>query len=97
MITSAGCLTMCGIAAKASPRYFPCVDLEQERAEVERVAVSWQDVPEAEQEAMLAGFGKMLEYLDTSDDGEYQLSLDVKRLMQQIEAGLGRTAAPAGS
>jgi hypothetical protein len=69
------------------------VDLEQERAEVERVAVSWQDVPEAEQEAMLAKFGKMLEYLDTSDEAEYELSLDVKRLMHKIEAGLGRTTA----
>jgi len=40
------------------------VTLEQDRAEIERVAVSWQDVPEPEQEAMLASLGKMLEYLD---------------------------------
>ncbi len=76
-------------------RYFPRVDVEEERAEVERVAVSWQDVSEAEQEAMLTKFGEMLEYLDTSDDAEYQLTLDIKRLMRQIEAGLGRHTGAA--
>ena len=53
------------------------MDIEQERAEVERVAVSWQDVSQAEQESMLAKFGRMLEYLDTGDDAEYQISLDI--------------------
>jgi hypothetical protein len=64
------------------------VDIEEERAEVERVAVSWQDVSEAEQEAMLARFGQMLGYLDTGDDAEYQLMLDIKRLMRAIEDSL---------
>ena len=64
--------------------------LEQDRAEIERVAVSWQDVPELEQEAMLASLGKMLEYLHSSGDAEYQLRLDAERLMTKIEAGLGR-------
>jgi len=66
------------------------VTLEQDRAEIERVAVSWQDVPEPEQEAMLASLGKMLEYLDSSEDAEYQLRLDAERLITKIEAGLGR-------
>jgi hypothetical protein len=66
------------------------VTLEQDRAEIERVAVSWQDVPEPEQEAMLASLGKMLEYLDPSEDAEYQLRLDAERLIVKIEAGLGR-------
>ena len=48
------------------------------------------------QEAMLAKFGRMLEYLDTGDDAEYQLSLDIKRLMGKIEAGL-RTATASPS
>jgi len=72
------------------------VDIEQERAEVERVAVSWQDVSQAEQESMLAKFGRMLEYLDTGDDAEYQISLDIKRLMGKIEASL-RTATASPS
>jgi hypothetical protein len=34
----------------------PCcgMTIEEDRAEVERIAVSWQDVPGLEQEAMLA-------------------------------------------
>ena len=64
--------------------------LEEDRAEVERVAVSWQDVPESEQEAMLTRLGKMLEYLDPSEDAEYQLRLDAERLMQKIEAVMGQ-------
>ena len=72
------------------------MDIEEERAEVERVAVSWQDVSQAEQEAMLAKFGRMLEYLDTGHDAEYQLSLDIKRLMGKIEASL-RTATASPS
>ena len=64
--------------------------LEQDRAEIERVAVSWQDVPEPEQEAMFAGLGKMLDYLDSSENAEYQLRLDAERLIVKIEAGLGR-------
>ena len=38
--------------------------LEEDRADIERVAVSRQDVPEIEQEAMVAKLGTMLEYLD---------------------------------
>ncbi len=70
--------------------YAPAMGLPENRAEIERVAVSWQDVSEAEQEAMLARLGKMLEYLDSSEDAEYQLRLDAERLMLEIEAGLGR-------
>ena len=40
---------------------------------------------------MLASLGKMLDYLGF-DDAEYQLRLDAKRLMEKIEAGMGRTA-----
>lgn len=63
---------------------------EEDRAEVNRVAVSWQGVPEAAQESMLGRLGKMLEYLDLDDDAEYQLKRDAERLMKKIEAGLGR-------
>ena len=44
---------------------------------------------------MLTKFGEMLQYLDTSDDAEYQLTLDIKRLMRQIEAGSGRHTGAA--
>ena len=64
--------------------------LEQDRADIERVAVSWQDVPEIEQEAMVAKLGTMLEYLDPSEDAERQLRLDAGRLLRTIEASLGR-------
>ena len=64
--------------------------IEEDRAEIERVAVSWQDVSPTEQEAMLARLGGMLEYLDSSEHAEYQLRLDAKRLMGKIEAGLGQ-------
>ena len=63
--------------------------LKEDRAEVERVAVSWQNVPEAEHEAMMTKLGNMLEYLDSSEVAEYQLRLDIERLMEQIESGLG--------
>jgi len=63
--------------------------IDEDRAEIERVAVSWQDVPPTEQEAMLTSLGRMLEYLDSKEDAEYQLRLDAKRLMGKIEAGLG--------
>jgi hypothetical protein len=66
------------------------VTLEQDRAEIERVAVSWQDVPEPEQEAMLANLGRMLEYLDSSEQAEYHLRLDAEQLITKIEADLGR-------
>lgn len=66
------------------------VTLDEDRAEVERVAVSWQGVPELEQEAMLTRLGRMLEYLDSTEDAEFQLRTDVQRLMRTIEAGLGR-------
>jgi hypothetical protein len=64
--------------------------IEEDRSEVERIAVSWLDVPGLEQEAMLARLGAMLGYLDTTEDAEYQLRRDATRLMRQIEAGLGR-------
>ena len=66
--------------------------LEDDRAEIERVAVSWQDVSEPEQEEMLARLGRMLDYLGF-DDAEYQLRLDAKRLMEKIQSGLTRPAA----
>jgi hypothetical protein len=64
--------------------------IEEDRAEVERIAVSWQDVPELEQEAMLTKLGTMLEYLDSNEDAEYQLRTDAARLIRTIEASLGR-------
>ena len=64
--------------------------LKEDRAEVERIAVSWQDVPALEQEAMLTRLGGMLEYLDPTEDVEYQLRRDAARLMRRIEASLGR-------
>ena len=64
--------------------------IEEDRAEVERIAASWQDVPGLEQEAMLARLGAMLEYLDPTEDPEYQLRRDVTRLMRKIESSLGR-------
>lgn len=66
--------------------------LEDDRAEIERVAVSWQDVSAPEQEEMLARLGRMLDYLGF-DDAEYQLRLDAKRLMEKIQSGLTRPAA----
>ena len=66
--------------------------LENDRAEIERVAVSWQDVSAPEQEEMLASLGRMLDYLGF-DDAEYQLRLDAKRLMEKIQSGLTRPAA----
>ena len=60
--------------------------LEDDRADIERVAVSWQDVPELEQEAMVAKLGTMLEYLDPKQ----QLRQDASRLLKKIEASLGR-------
>jgi len=64
--------------------------LEEDRADIERVAVSWQDVPELEQEAMTAKLSSMLEYLNPSDDAEQQLRSDAGRLLRTIEASLGR-------
>ena len=66
--------------------------LEEDRAEIERVAVSWQDVSAPEQEEMLASLGRMLDYLGF-DDAEYELRLDAKRLMEKIQSGLTRPAA----
>lgn len=70
----------------------PCwyMTIEEDRAEFERIAVSWQDVPELEQEAMLTKLGTMLEYLDPNEDAEYQLRRDAARMMRTIEASLGR-------
>jgi hypothetical protein len=64
--------------------------IEEDRSEVERIAVSWQDVPSLEQEAMLTTLGAMLEYLDPTEDAEYQLRRDAAGLMRKIEASLGR-------
>jgi hypothetical protein len=64
--------------------------IEEDRAELERIAVSWQGVPELEQEAMLTKLGTMLEYLDPNEDAEYQLRTDAARLIRTIEARLGR-------
>ena len=36
--------------------------LDRDRADIERVAVSWRVVPELEQEAMVAKLGTMLKY-----------------------------------
>ena len=70
----------------------PCwyMTIEEDRAEVERIAVSWQVVPELEQEAMLTKLGIMLEYLDPNEEAEYQLRRDAARMMRTIEASLGR-------
>jgi hypothetical protein len=71
----------------------PCcciITLEEDRSEVQRIAVRWQDVPGREQEAMLARLGAMLEYLDPTEDAEYQLRRDPVRLMRMIESSLGR-------
>ena len=64
--------------------------LEEDRADIERVAVSWQDVPDLEKEAKAVKLGAMLEYLDPSEDAERQLRLDAGRLLKAIEASLGR-------
>jgi hypothetical protein len=66
--------------------------LEEDRAEIERVAVSWQDVSAPEQEEMLARLGRMLDYLGF-DDAEYELRLDARRLMDKIQSALSRPAA----
>jgi len=70
----------------------PCcgMTIEEDRSEVERIAVSWQDVPVLEQEAMLARLGAMLEYLDPTEDAEDQLRRDAARLIRKIESSLGR-------
>jgi hypothetical protein len=64
--------------------------LKQHRADIERVAVSWQDVPDIEQEAGAAKLGAMLEYLDPSEDADRQLRQNAGRLLKAIEARLGR-------
>ena len=64
--------------------------LEEERAEIERVTISWQDVSAVEQEDMLTRLGKMLDYLDPTEDAEYQLRLDAERLRRKIEATIGQ-------
>ena len=62
--------------------------LEEDRAEIERVTASWQDVPPVEQEDMLTTLGKMLDYLDPTENAEYQLRLDAERLRKTIEAAI---------
>jgi len=64
--------------------------IEDDRAEVERIAASWQDVPWLEQDAMLARLGAMLEYVDPAEHAGYQLRRDVTRLMRKIASSLGR-------
>ena len=39
---------------------------------------------------MLARLGAMLEYLDPTEDVEYQPGRDAARLMRKIESSLGR-------
>jgi hypothetical protein len=65
--------------------------LEEDRAGIERIAVSRRDVPEQEPEAMLAKLGTMPEYLDPSEDAPRQLRQDASRLLRTIEQNLGRT------
>lgn len=62
--------------------------LEEDRAEIEHVTVSWQGITAVEQENMLTSLGRMLDYLDPTDDAEYQLSLDAERLRKTIEAAI---------
>ena len=63
--------------------------LDEDRAEVERVAASWSDASEPEQQMMLAKLGRMLDYLGF-EDLEYELRLNVDRLMTLIETSLGQ-------
>ena len=63
--------------------------LEEAGAGIERVAVSWQDVPDMEQEAIAAKLGTVLEYCHPSEDAERQLRQDAGRLLKAIEARLG--------
>ena len=56
--------------------------LEEDRADIERIALSRQDVPEQEPEAMVAKLGTMLEYLDPSEDAERQHRQDAEPVAQ---------------
>jgi len=62
--------------------------LEEDRAEIVRIAANWRDVSPVEQEDMLTTLGKMLDYLDPTDNAEYQLSLDTERLHKSIETAI---------
>lgn len=64
--------------------------VDDDRAALERIAATWQAQPVAEQEAMLAQLGRMLGYLDPTDDAEYELVVNARRLMATIKAGFGR-------
>jgi len=64
--------------------------LEEDKADIERVAVSWQDVLDLEQEAMAATLGTMQEYLDPSEDAEWQLRQNAGRLRKATGTSLGR-------
>ena len=63
--------------------------LEEDKADIERVAVSWQDVPDIEREAMAATMETM-QYLDPSEDAEWQLRQNAGRLRKATGASLGR-------
>lgn len=82
----------CSGAIRSTVKGSKKMTLEEDRAEIERVAVSWQDVSGPEQEEMLARLGRMLDYLGF-DDAEYELRLDARRLMVKIQSALSRPAA----
>ena len=70
--------------------------IEEDRADVERIAVSWQDVNEVEQQGMIAGLSDMLDRLDADNDAERQLRLDAGRMIGKIESSLGPDARTDG-
>ena len=65
--------------------------LEEDRADIERIAVGRQDAPKQEPEAMVAKLDTMLEYLDPSEDAQRQLRQDASRLLRTTEQSPGRT------
>ena len=62
--------------------------LEEDRAEIEHVTASWRTAPAVEQENMLTALGKMLDYLDPTEDAEFQLRNDAESLHRTIEAAI---------
>ena len=64
-------------------------DARGRQAGIERIAVSRQDVPEQEPEAMVAKLGTMLEYPEPSEDAQRQLRQGASRLLRTIEQNLG--------
>ena len=65
--------------------------LEEDKADTEPVAVSWQDVSGLEQEAIAATLGTMLKYLDPSEDADRELRQNAGRLLKATGESLGRT------